>query len=81
MAKTPKLYVATESFFTSDGDVYANITHATGDSDLYKRFPDKFKEVEPHFRGVEQATAAPGEVRQVELPPEEESVEEKGSRK
>lgn len=80
-----KLYVAKETFLTDvDGvpqTISRDITYVTGDSDLYRRFPQMFREAEPHFRGVEQATAAPGEVRQVELPSEEDPAEDDSAKK
>ena len=83
-----KLYVATETFLTDVDGVPQTIerdkTYVTGDSDLYRRFPQMFKEASPHYRGVEQATAAPGEIRQVDMPSDEPPAEEepkKGARK
>jgi hypothetical protein len=62
------MYVATETFFvTIDGAevrVLRGKTLVDEDTELYRRYPDKFKPAEAHFRApVEAATAAPGEKR------------------
>lgn len=81
------LYVATETFLTNvDGapqTIIRGQTLVSGDSDLYKRFPQYFQEAEAQHRGVEQATAAPGETRDIEIAeePEEEPPAEGKAKK
>ena len=76
-----KLYVATETvLLNGEPDIIRGQTLVSGDSDLYKRFTHCFREATIH-RGVEQATAAPGEVRQVELSPQEDPVEDDSAKK
>ena len=61
------LYRASESFFTKDAagveiSVQRGITVVTGDSDIYKRYPQFFEELAADHgpaRGYERATAEP----------------------
>ena len=65
-----RMYIATESFFTDVDGVgtafVAGVTRVWEGHELLDRCPGYFKPIEAHLgvRRVEQATAAPGEVRE-----------------
>jgi hypothetical protein len=67
-----RMFIATEAFWAKDiaYPVHKDVTIVSEDSDLYKRFPQYFREVAPDDQvggGVEQATAGPGEKRAVSI--------------
>jgi hypothetical protein len=61
-----RMFIATESFATKvdgvDQSIVAGSTRVWEGHELIERFPNWFKPITAHY-GVEQATAAPGEVR------------------
>ena len=57
---------ATGIWVSPEGDEYwahAGITRITADHPFARATPDWWEEIESHFPSVEQATAAPGELR------------------
>ena len=66
------VFICTESFWANVNGVSELFTEGrtlvSEDSDIYRRFPDKFKPAEAQYRSdVEQATGGPGERRAVKV--------------
>lgn len=63
--KQPRTFVAIESFASQHGDAVAGSTLVNEQSEMYKAYPEWFREVAPAQERpeVEAATRAPGETR------------------